>query len=77
MEEYNQIIQLIALSMGVAWASGINLYAAILTLGIAGATSNIELPQDLQYLSSKLCFSFLNSAIAISACSLVGGLPCH
>lgn len=54
MEEYNQIIQLIALSMGVAWASGINLYAAILTLGIAGATGNIELPQGLHVLSDPL-----------------------
>jgi len=54
MEEYNQIIQLIALSMGVAWASGINLYAAILTLGIAGATGNIELPQGLQVLSDPM-----------------------
>jgi hypothetical protein len=54
MEEYNQIIQLIALSMGVAWASGINLYATILTLGIAGATGNIELPQGLQVLSAPM-----------------------
>jgi len=54
MEEYNQIIQLIALSMGVAWASGINLYAAILTLGIAGATGNIELPPGLQVLSDPM-----------------------
>jgi len=54
MEEYNQIIQLIALSMGVAWASGINLYAAILTLGIAGASGNIELPPGLQVLSDPM-----------------------
>lgn len=54
MEEYNQIIQLIALSMGVAWASGINLYATILTLGIAGATGNIGLPQGLQVLSDPM-----------------------
>jgi len=54
MEEYNQIIQLIALSMGVAWASGINLYAAILTLGIASATGNIELPAGLQVLNDPM-----------------------
>ncbi len=29
-------VQLIALTMGIAWASGINLYAAIETLGILG-----------------------------------------
>ena len=54
MEEYQQIIQLIALSMGVAWASGINLYAALLTLGIAGATGNIDLPPGLQVLSNPM-----------------------
>jgi len=54
MEDYNQIIQLIALSLGAAWASGINLYAAILTLGIAGATGNIDLPQPLQVLTDPM-----------------------
>jgi hypothetical protein len=34
--------------MGVAWASGINLYAAILVLGLLGATGNMVLPPDLQ-----------------------------
>ncbi|MBW1776820.1 MAG: DUF4126 domain-containing protein, partial [Deltaproteobacteria bacterium] len=29
MEQLNQIAGVIALSMGAAWASGINLYAAI------------------------------------------------
>lgn len=50
MEQYQDIIQIIALSMGVAWASGLNLYAAILTLGIAGSTGNIELPVQLEIL---------------------------
>jgi hypothetical protein len=48
------IIQTIALSMGVAWASGINLYAAILVLGIMGATGNIALPPDLMVLTDPL-----------------------
>jgi hypothetical protein len=34
MEEYQSLITVIALTMGVAWASGINLYAALLVLGI-------------------------------------------
>jgi hypothetical protein len=37
--------------MGVAWASGINLYATILVLGLLGATGNMTLPPDLQVLA--------------------------
>jgi hypothetical protein len=37
--------------MGVAWASGINLYAAILVLGLLGATGNMTLPPDLEILA--------------------------
>ncbi|HBE92814.1 MAG TPA: DUF4126 domain-containing protein [Gammaproteobacteria bacterium] len=48
------ITQTIALTMGVAWASGINLYAAILMLGYMGASGNIDLPPDLQILSDPL-----------------------
>ena len=48
------IIQTIALTMGVAWASGINLYAAILVLGITGSTGNITLPPDLMVLTDPL-----------------------
>lgn len=40
--------------MGVAWASGINLYAAILVLGIMGSTGNITLPPDLMILTDPL-----------------------
>jgi len=54
MEEYNQIIALIAMSMGAAWASGINLYATVLMLGIMGATGNITLPDELQMLSDPM-----------------------
>lgn len=54
MEQLDLITKTIALSMGVAWASGINLYAAILTLGIMGATGNINLPPDLMILTDPL-----------------------
>ena len=40
--------------MGVAWASGINLYAAILVLGALGLTGNITLPPDLVILTDPL-----------------------
>ena len=48
------ITQIIALTMGVAWASGINLYAAILMLGWMNSTGNIDLPPDLQILSDPM-----------------------
>jgi len=48
------IAQTIALTMGVAWASGINLYAAILMLGVMGATGNMTLPADLQILTDPM-----------------------
>src|SRR3546814_10596909 len=48
------VVETIALSMGVAWASGINLYAAIATLGIMGATGNIDLPPDLEILADPM-----------------------
>jgi hypothetical protein len=48
------ITQTIALTMGVAWASGINLYAAILVLGYLGTTGNIDLPPGLEILSDPL-----------------------
>jgi len=44
------ILETIALSMGSAWASGINLYAALATLGLLGATGNMVLPPELQIL---------------------------
>lgn len=54
MNEYEQIISVISLTMGVAWASGINLYAALLILGLGGATGNIELPESLQVLQDPM-----------------------
>lgn len=54
MEQYQEIIQIIALSMGVAWASGLNLYAAILTIGIAGSSGNLALPTTLEILQDPL-----------------------
>ncbi|KPK28420.1 MAG: hypothetical protein AMJ61_02575 [Desulfobacterales bacterium SG8_35_2] len=54
MEHLEPIIKTIALTMGVAWASGINLYAAILVLGILGSTGHITLPPELIILSDPL-----------------------
>jgi Domain of unknown function (DUF4126) len=47
-------VQYIALSMGVAWASGINLYAAVLMLGYLGSTGNIDLPPEMMVVTDPL-----------------------
>ena len=54
MENLDQIASILALTMGAAWASGINLYAAILVLGMMGTTGNIDLPPGLEILSDPL-----------------------
>ncbi len=48
------ITQTIALTMGVAWASGINLYAAIVMLGYLGSIGNIDLPPELHVLTNPV-----------------------
>lgn len=54
MDPYQQIIATIALTMGTAWASGINLYATIGMLGFLGATGNVALPEQLLVLQDPL-----------------------
>jgi hypothetical protein len=49
-----EIVAAIALGMGAAWASGINLYATMATLGLLGATGHMHLPPDLQILASPV-----------------------
>ncbi len=48
MSEYEAIIQTIALTMGIAWASGINLYAAVGMLGLGGTFGYVDLPPNLE-----------------------------
>jgi hypothetical protein len=43
-------LEALSLAMGTAWASGINLYATVAALGIAGRAEMIKLPPDLQVL---------------------------
>jgi hypothetical protein len=47
-------VSIIALTLGAAWASGINLYAAVLTLGLMGASGAIALPAGLEILTHPL-----------------------
>lgn len=40
--------------LGVGWASGLNLYAAMLVLGWMGASGQVDLPQSLEILSNPM-----------------------
>lgn len=46
------VVQSIALSMGVAWASGIRLYATVAILGILGSIGAVQLPPGLEVLTN-------------------------
>lgn len=52
--DVNELSGLIALTLGVGWASGINLYAAVLALGLAGITGNADLPPGLEVVENPL-----------------------
>ena len=54
MEAYEGLIQTIALTMGVAWASGINLYGTLVALGVMMNMGYVELPPDLQVVGDPL-----------------------
>lgn len=54
MDALNQISTTLALTMGLAWASGINLYATLLTLGFLANSGNIVLPPDLQIVANPV-----------------------
>ena len=54
MDNLNEISKTIALAMGAGWASGINLYLAVLVLGLLEITGNISLPPGLQILSNPV-----------------------
>jgi hypothetical protein len=54
MEPFNELTGAIALALGAGWASGLNLYAAILVLGLLGVTGNLVLPEHLEILTNPL-----------------------
>ncbi len=54
MSEYQTIAQTIALTMGVAWASGLNLYAAVAMLGLGGTFGYIDLPPTLEVVQDPM-----------------------
>jgi hypothetical protein len=76
------VVETIALTMGIAWASGINLYATIATLGLLGATGNMDLPPDLVVLSDPLVIGaagfmyFVEFLLIRPPGSIPAGIPC-
>ncbi len=54
MESFEQITGTMARALGVSWASGINLYAAMLALGVGSSMGYVALPQELQILANPL-----------------------
>ena len=59
-----ETIDTLALMLGVGWAAGINLYAAVFMLGYMGMTGNATLPPELQVLSDPMVMA----AAAIMYC---------
>jgi hypothetical protein len=55
-----ETLQALSLALGTAWTSGINVYATVAALGIAGQMDMIQLPPDLQVL--------MNPAVIAVAC---------
>lgn len=48
------VLETLSLALGTAWTSGINLYATIAALGLAGRFQLIQLPQNLEILTDPL-----------------------
>ncbi len=46
------LISTLAIAMGAGWVSGINLYAAVATLGLLGRFSSLQLPGELDVLTN-------------------------
>ena len=63
-----QLISTIAIAMGASWVSGINLYAAVATLGLLGRFAHLQLPGELQVLTS---WWVIGVAIALYAVEFV------
>src|ERR687895_1117496 len=45
-------ISTLAVSLGASWVSGINLYAAVATLGLLGRFANLKLPGELDVVTN-------------------------
>lgn len=54
MNDYDTLLQTLALTASTAWASGINLYATVAALGLAGALGYVDLPPGLAVVQDPL-----------------------
>jgi Sec-independent protein translocase protein TatA len=60
-----ETVEIISLMLGAAWASGINLYAAVLVLGWLGGAGHVDLPPGLDILSDPLVMLAAGAMYAI------------
>ena len=67
--DVTELSTLIALTLGVGWASGINLYAAVLALGMAGATGYADLPAGLEVVENPLVIGAAILMYAVEFCA--------
>lgn len=74
MEEYQALVSIVSLTMGVSWASSVNLYAALLVLGLGGITGNIDLPPDLETLQNPLVIMAAGVMYAAEDIAVFAGL---
>ncbi|MEK6282557.1 MAG: DUF4126 domain-containing protein [Acidobacteriota bacterium] len=58
-------IHTLAIAMGASWVSGINLYASVATLGLLGRFSNLQLPGELQVLTSWWVIGIASALYAV------------
>jgi hypothetical protein len=59
------ILSIITLALGAAWASGINVYATVLLIGLFGATGVVPLPEALMPLTSPVVLAVAGVAYLI------------
>ncbi len=60
-----ETVEALSLTLGAAWASGLNLYAAVLVLGYLGMTGDVALPPALEVLSDPLVMTAAGVMYAI------------
>ena len=67
--ELDSLSTIIALTLGVGWASGINLYAAVLALGLAGTTGYADLPTGLELVENPFVIAAAGVMYLVEFCA--------
>ena len=62
---HDDVLSYIALTLGIGWASGVNLYAAIGTLGLLHRFGIVDLPDSIQYVASPLVLTVALTLYAV------------